>query len=426
MGESVFEFHVLEPEQRKGAGALDLAYWTYGIRTTTSLPTYPNNMSVVRRYSDFEWFRARLCEEYPYCIVPPIPEKDVQGTLEKIVGSSTQAAARLHEYRQRALQRFLTRLGAHPKIYTSQLLENFLQMDETEWERKIKAPIKTSDRSFATTLGEGVNYALTRQWNPSGGAAAASASGSGYSEALGSEETNSLVWQETQLYIQQLEDSIKMLRERVQMLVERRRNTSQALHEFGIAFEKVGEVEKGISATQLSNALIAVGQQSEQLSTIYIEHAGDETRKVVETLSYYTGMCAAVRETLKRLQHATHRVESLNQHAADIAAQRDKAMLRGGMAERVAKLENDYNALQGQKELAKKELETGESTFREELRRFHREKQYDVKAILKTFAELQLNYAMRMKESWEKLLPVVEHVQLNEGRSLQDSSSRQA
>ncbi|KAH9601709.1 Sorting nexin Vps5-like [Trypanosoma melophagium] len=417
MGENVFEFRVLDPELRKGSGTLDLAYWTYRIRASTTLSTYPRReMEVLRRYSDFEWLRLQLCATHPYCIVPPIPEKDVQGTLNKIVGSASEGAARLRDYRQRALRQFLVRVGAHPRLQTSQLLQDFLEMDESEWERKMKATPKTADRFFtAAALGEGVNHALTRQWNSSSNSNIAIAeASSAYKRVITNGKTNSHVWEDTRLYIQQLEDSIKMLRERIQMLVDRRRSASKALYEFGVAFEKVGEVEKGIESTSLSDALIAVGQHSETLSSIYVEHAGEETKQVVETLSYYHGMCAAARETLKRVHNAVQRVNSMAHTVQDITAQKERATSRGGQPERVAKLENDIKVMEDRLEAASRELEEGEIIFKEELMRFHRDKQYDVKLILKTFAELQLKYAVRMRDTWEKLLPTVESVHLDD------------
>ncbi|EKF31637.1 phosphoinositide-binding protein, putative [Trypanosoma cruzi marinkellei] len=410
MGETVFEFKVLDPEQRRGNGALDLAYWTYRIRASTTLSTYAQKeLEVVRRYSDFEWFRTQLCEAYPYCIVPPIPEKDVQGTLDKIVGSGSQSASRLRDYRQRALRKFLVRLGAHPRLHTSHLLKDFLEMNEDEWERKMKASAKNSEGFFASALGEGVNHAFTRQWNNSGAMAEA---GAAYTRVVTNTNATSPVWEETRLYIQQLEDSIKMLRERLQLLVDRRRNTSNALHEFGVAFEKVGEIERGIESTPLSNALIAVGQHSEQLFFIYSDYANEEMKQVVETLNYYCGMCAAVRETLRRVHNRSHYAESLRQHAADVFTQKERALEKGGQGGRVARLESELAGLEDRLGSAKKELEAGEAILKDELRRFHQEKQYDVKAILKNFAELQLKYAARMKETWESLRPTVEAVQL--------------
>jgi hypothetical protein len=409
MAEAAFDFKVSEPEQRKGGSTLDLSYWIYKVRARTTLAQYSRkDMEVMRRYSDFEWLRAQLSEEFPFCIIPPIPEKAVQGTIDKIVGSGVNS--KLLEYRQRALRKFLIRVGAHSFLHTSSLLQDFLEMDEAEWERRMKSGKKaSSERSIAAASGEGMGSALSRQWYPS---AAAQPNGSSYTKALTEGKTSPQVWEETRAYVGQLEASIALLRERLDSLVKRRKDTSSALNEFGRSFSRVGEIEGTIEPSQLSNALSAVGQHSEHLSTIYMEQADQETKQVVETLSYYVGMCGAVRETLKRLQGMMQHRDSLISQVSDLAQQREKAIQKGGQADKVQRLDHDLHAATERRDAAIKQVIDVEVLFKEELRRFHREKQYDIKAILKIFAELQLDYASKMKRSWENLLPTVEQVKL--------------
>lgn len=414
-----FQFEVLDAEMRRSAGALDLPYWVYRVCARTTLPAYQRSeMEVLRRYSDFEWLRSQLCETNPYCIVPPIPEKDFHGTFEKIKMVDLSCTTPLRDYRQRALKNFLCRVGAHPQLRSTRLLRDFLEMGESEWERKMKADAKGVERSFATAIGENVNHALALQWGAGSGALDP---GVGYTQAVRG-TTDPQVWEGTRVYIQQLEDSIKMLRERLQMLVDRRRNTSNALHDFAEAFERVGEVEKGVESTTLSNALIAVGKHSEQLSSIYINQANDERKQVVEVLQYYTGMCAAVRETLKRLQVATYQVEVLRGRVEDLRIQRERAVNRNGQTERLAKLDAEIARTRERWEESKGNLEAGERIFKEEIRHFHHHKQHDIKTVLKAFAKLQLNYAAKIKEDWEKLRPTVEQVQLNNDSSVQEDA----
>ena len=408
MAESAFEFRVMDPEQRKKGGALDLAYWAYKVRARTSLQQYAKKeMEVVRRYSDFEWLRGQLSDEYVFSIIPPIPEKDMTGTIEKFVGGAHDP--RLLEYRQRALRKFLIRVGAHPHLYNSQLLQDFLEMDENEWERRMKSPKKLNpDRSIASAIGEAGHALLARQWYPGGGSQAAVPSGGSYSKAMIDNKSSRQVWDETRAYVGQLEASITVLRERLEQLVKRRRDTSAALHEFGRAFSHVGEIEGSIEKTSLSSALVAVGGHSEQLSTIYLEHADQETKKVVETLNYYTGMCTSVKEALKRLITMMAARDHLVSQVDDLASQREKAITKGGQPEKVAKIENEMIAMKEKRDRMLKQLADVEILFKEELRRFHCEKQYDIKSILKIFTELQLDYAAKMKRSWENLLPTVE------------------
>ena len=409
MSESTFDFRVMEPEQRKGPGALDLGYWMYKVRAKTTLNCYARKeMEVLRRYSDFEWLRTQLADEYVFCIIPPIPEKAVQGTIDKIVNAGQNT--KLLEYRQRALRKFLIRVGSHPHLHTSSLLQDFLEMDEAEWERRMKAPKRnTSEKSIAAAIGEGVGSALSRQWY---GGSNAHPSGASYAKSLSEPKTSPQVWEETRAYVSQLEASINMLRERLEQLVKRRRDTSSALNEFGRSFGKVGEIEATIDQGPLPNALSAVGQHSVQLSTIYLEHADQETKQVVETLTYYVGMCGAVREALKRLIGLMNNRDSLIHQVEDLTQQRERLVQKGGQADKVERINVELHQTTERRDAAIKNVIDVEVLFKEELRRFHREKQYDIKAILKIFAELQLDYVAKMKRSWEGLAPTVEQIRM--------------
>lgn len=407
MAENAFDFRVMEPEQRSKGGKLDLTYWAYHVRVRTTLPQYARKeMEVVRRYSDFEWLRAQLVDEFVWCIVPPIPEKAVQGTIEKFVAGTH--SNNLLEYRQRALRKFLIRVGAHPHLYNSQLLQDFCEMDEGEWERRMKAPKKNAvDRSIAAALTE-AGSTLSKQWNPN----PVVASGASYAKALTEERSTPQIWEESKAYVAQLEQSIVVLKERLEQLVRRRRETAVALGEFGRAFTRVGEVEQTINEGSLANALIAVGKHSEQLSGVYIEQADQETKQVVETLNYYIGMCTSVKETLKRLLNFIAQRDSLASQVIELTQNRDKAVQKGGQPEKVAKLDQEIITTTERRDAMMKQVINIEALFKEELRRFHREKQYDIKSILKGFTELQLDYASKMRRSWEELLPTVDNVKL--------------
>ena len=155
-----------------------------------------------------------------------------------------------------------------------------------------------------------------------------------------------------------------------------------------------------------------MGKHSEQLSTIYVEQADQETKQVVETLNYYIGMCLSVKETLKRLLAFIGQRDTLGSQVTDLTQQREKTVQKGGQPEKVAKIENEIQHATERRDAATKQVINVEALFKEELRRFHREKQYDVKSILKGFTELQLDYAANRRRSWEGFLPTIEGVKL--------------
>ena len=92
------------------------AYQTYVI----TIPTL--NLKVVRRYSDFEWFRAILINLFPGRVIPPIPKKN------KIGGDRFNEE--FLEKRTRTLEKFLNLLLEDPSIKTSQIFYDFVSIEE--------------------------------------------------------------------------------------------------------------------------------------------------------------------------------------------------------------------------------------------------------------------------------------------------------
>ena len=303
-------------------------------------------------------------------------------------------------------------------------------MDDVEWERRTKTPSKmagpdTGNRGFLGAVSDAGSAMLKK--GP-GGAATAGGGGGGasagsYTKALtDNAATNPAVWDETKGYVGQLETSINLLKDRLEQLVKRRRETSGCLLEFGKAFTRVGEVEAsmeqqsnlqaGASAEGgLSNALVAVGKHSEALSQVYVDHGEDETRKVVETLVYYQGICEAVRDALKRLLGFISDRDRFASKVSDADANLQR-LVKTADTGRIKGAETERDDLIAKRDALIKHVISFEILFKEELLRFHREKQYDMKSMLKTFVELQVDYANKMKTNWEGLLPSVEKVKM--------------
>ena len=102
--------------EKKPGTFFSKAYQTYVI----TIPTL--NLKVVRRYSDFEWFRAILINLFPGRVIPPIPKKN------KIGGDRFNEE--FLEKRTRTLEKFLNLLLEDPSIKTSQIFYDFVSIEE--------------------------------------------------------------------------------------------------------------------------------------------------------------------------------------------------------------------------------------------------------------------------------------------------------
>ena len=90
--------------------------------TTYIIVTSPANFNVRRRYSDFEWLRQVLINLYSSNVIPPIPKKN------KIGGDRFDEL--FLDKRLRTLEKFLNLLLADPIIRDSQILYDFLSIEE--------------------------------------------------------------------------------------------------------------------------------------------------------------------------------------------------------------------------------------------------------------------------------------------------------
>lgn len=74
--------------------------------------------------------------------LPPPPNRTPQPTRGFRPGGGGPGAEGLLQYRQRALRKFLVRVGAHPVLCTSDLLREFLELREEDFNRRKALPLR--------------------------------------------------------------------------------------------------------------------------------------------------------------------------------------------------------------------------------------------------------------------------------------------
>ena len=94
------------------------------------ITTFPFNYRVRRRYSDFEWLRNALLVLYPGNIIPPIPRKKYN-----VVDRFNEIGT---EKRKKGLEIFLNYLLNDSLIRNCSLLEDFLKLNEENFNNKKK------------------------------------------------------------------------------------------------------------------------------------------------------------------------------------------------------------------------------------------------------------------------------------------------
>ncbi|SMN20810.1 similar to Saccharomyces cerevisiae YJL036W SNX4 Sorting nexin [Maudiozyma saulgeensis] len=132
------EITVSDPQKRTGEGGTSTAYVSYQISTKTDNPGYHdgkfnmNDIIVVhRRYSDLLLLHDVLANDYPTCIIPPLPDKKV---FQYIAGD--RFSQRFTQKRSHSLQNFLRRISLHPTLSQSSILKMFLTSNDWDTYRR--------------------------------------------------------------------------------------------------------------------------------------------------------------------------------------------------------------------------------------------------------------------------------------------------
>lgn len=129
---------VSDPQKRVGEGGTSASYVTYQISTKTNNPDYHSESGstqdiivVHRRYSDLLLLHDVLANDYPTCIIPPLPDKKV---FQYFAGD--RFSQRFTQKRCHSLQNFLRRVSLHPTLSQSSILKVFLTSGDWDTYKK--------------------------------------------------------------------------------------------------------------------------------------------------------------------------------------------------------------------------------------------------------------------------------------------------
>ena len=279
------------------------------------------------------------------------------------------------EYRQRALTKFLTRVGEHPVLQTSSELQQFLEANEDEFNQMKN--VKTKAKS-----------------------------GSSFSLFKSKGSTPEPEWITShKKFIEKLDSSLKELRQRLQVMITKRKEMATGFMEYGKSFALVGTIEKEYDQSNtLAKNLLSVGQSAEQISKVTDDQAQKETMQVIETLTYYLGMCDSIRHTASQVEEARNEKDSAQSHLASLQAQKEKPNLK---EDKRQILETQIE--EGQLRVVQKtdRLNESEQSFKSDLERFDLERKIDFSCMLQSFLNLQIEYNQKLHEQWSQLIPQV-------------------
>ncbi|KAJ2791952.1 Vacuolar protein sorting-associated protein vps5, partial [Coemansia guatemalensis] len=314
------------------------------IRTRSDAPIFrESEMSVRRRYRDFDWLVQELVARHPGIVVPAIPEKQSMGRFgEEFV-----------EGRRAGLESSLARISRHPVLWKDDVFRLFLEADDFA----TKARAITETRVAAEING-------TAPLLSGGNAAGSGLFGEGWGGAKYKEKDE---WFSRRMQeLDAIEEELRALLRALEYSQRQRRELSIAHGELGEAYLKMAgqELSRG-----LANGLTDMGSLQQRLRELQNKQGVADFAAFQLTTDEYIRMIGSVRTafaargrahvqwqgSLGDLIKRRKVLEGYVQHPGRASGERI-AQLKGEIARAEMRTEASRNAFDDVSQILKQEL----------------------------------------------------------------------
>ncbi|KAJ6827960.1 putative sorting nexin 2A [Iris pallida] len=394
-------------------------YVTYLITTETR---DPGRFAVRRRFRDFITLADRLAESYRGHFIPPRPDKSV-------VESQVMQKQEFVEQRRFALEKYLSRLAAHPVVGRSDELAVFLKAQgRLPLARSIDVASRVLDgaaRLPSQLFGEGPTAAVGPEevGQPAKGGrdllrmfrelrqSVANDWGGGRPPVV--EEDREFL--ERKEKVQDLEQQLSTASQQAEALVKAQQDIGETMGELGLAFFKLGkfETEEAVYDSQrirasdfkrLATAAVRASRSYRELNAQSVKH--------LDTLHEYLGMMLAVHSAFSDRSSALLTVQTLMSDLSSLHTRAERleaasTKIFGGDRSRTRKVEELKETIritEDAKLCAIREYERIKENNRSELERLDRERRDDFLGMLKGFIINQIGYADKAASVWAQVV----------------------
>eukprot|EP00753_Platysulcus_tardus_P002756 PLAT11868.1.p1 GENE.PLAT11868.1~~PLAT11868.1.p1 ORF type:complete len:451 (+),score=225.38 PLAT11868.1:33-1385(+) len=357
------------------------AYISYKVNTNTNQKDFKfEQISVIRRYSEFVWLHGQLTSRYPGYIVPPLPEKLIVGRF----------SPEFVDTRRRLLEKFLNRVAAHTVLRQCDMFREFLESSEAGF-ASVKEAAAARDRSMSSGIMRWFKDTID------------TISGS----APPPDTPEEAAFSDIRSYIDGLEPEMSRVHRHTQALIKRGREMGTGLFEFGLAFSLLGQSE----SAELGNALAEMGKTADELSKLTTEHAEKEYLFFEEPVKDYISVLGAVKLALDARDRAR---ADYHRETASLASKRDAhnklVATPSARPDRISAAEEAVVQAQRRVDEAKDKLDNVSDCLLAEVDRFKREKLADFKNMVIDYVQLQIDFNQKVEEHWEALMPTLKAI----------------
>ncbi|EPY24151.1 phosphoinositide-binding protein [Strigomonas culicis] len=413
-------FEIGDAIEAQGQSTFSLSHYEYPV-TMRSLAGKELRVVFMRRYNDFLTLRNMLSAKYWFCVVPPIPEKETAiDAVDKLKSAAVLMVRRGDEaaeqkrkteeflqYRRELLRIFLQKLCHHPLLCDDDLLKRFFVNDD-EWERKAKEPIKMPPFLSVSILSSWKGMAKRSEGEPAGITYTKAVARLEQAADRGAGDRGAPLLSLTEIegiarHVNCLATNFAALRAKTDALAHQHREVADALQQFATSFAAIVEDEEDAA---LKKAVNPVALHCGSMSTLYEKQYRSELKNVVFKLGYHSLSSLAVGETVERLYVAVQYIQQLSQTQSEL----DKKISRATAPNKCMELRTQRTQIGTQRLEVENELNAGMEKFKVDFLCYHNFKQEDMLEFLEVFKRIQMKSAEQLKKEWDDVLSSTEEL----------------
>ncbi|KAG0659275.1 intercellular trafficking and secretion [Maudiozyma exigua] len=392
------EITVSDPQKRTGDGGTSTSYVSHQISTKTEDPTYHEVSStslkaiivVHRRYSDLLLLHDVLANDYPTCIIPPLPDKKV---FQYIAGD--RFSQRFTQKRSHSLQNFLRRISLHPVLSQSSILKMFLTSNDWDTYRKSLIDNLPSNKEEVTDA---------------------------FMNAFKSVHIQSDEFIEIKERSDKLDHTITKLDKIFHKVVKKNDSISEDYVKLGTALEELSELVTG------ENNELAKNLKTFQEGIVQLSYLINDLNKYLDydylvDLKDMEHYIESMRQLIKLKDQKQIDYEELNEYLTKSIKEKDDLIAGYGGSnfftnkfeefaginqeasrrDKITKLEERITSLDGELENAKKIADAFEQETLKEINQFESVKAKELKDTLGELADENIKFYEKMLQTWTKV-----------------------
>ncbi|KAJ3021759.1 intercellular trafficking and secretion [Thoreauomyces humboldtii] len=389
----------IDDSQKHGEGSS--AFITYAVSSKTTLPTFPRTtLSTRRRFQDFLWLHHTLMEEYPACIIPPVPGKH---RMEYITGD--RFSSEFIEKRRHSLQTYMNRITRHPTLQVSKAMRKFLETGDLQ---SADAASRNRDSHVFETISDVILNVVTKVRKP---------------------DERFLEFRDS---VDKFEENLKTVERLHAKLLKEQNDLEQETTDFQGSLVTMGSME-----TQITEPLTEFSGSVREVASLLKRKSSREEGDFVSGIREYIAYCQSVKEVLRVRDQKQIDYEELERYLTQETTERERTLSGRGDGGITGFIKDKYNDFRNiNQEQARKlkldRLEARITELREEVEKsgrvsaafsaevvkemnlFNSVKVEDFKEILRDYTESQKEYYEKGMKVWDDIIPVVRGIEVDQ------------